>query len=159
MYGWNHEIPMPNICGIAYKSQSQGPFTLHSATSPQRGQDLLQSIWIDEAEGPDPPSESPYSIISTNIIHYSTLGKVLLTGNFNAHTQICQCELYNFEDPMVLKAPDIEDTRTTPASDDSGLDYTGFGQHLWSWERDITSFFVTGWHNGYPRQMLPVSGR
>ena len=46
--------------------------------------------------------DSPYSVLSEDIVHYSTLGEVLLMGDFNARTQNRQCEIYDMEDPEMM---------------------------------------------------------
>ncbi|MCO5591244.1 hypothetical protein L7F22_045225 [Adiantum nelumboides] len=55
---------------------------------------------IEEEEGPQ--SQSPFSVLSEDILHYAALGEILLVGDFNARTQSRQCEIYDFEDPTIL---------------------------------------------------------
>ena len=74
--------------------------------------------------------DSPYSVLSEDIAHYSTLGEVLLMGDFNARTQSRQCEIYDMEDPEMMLAMATEDTGTTRLSEDTGPDNTRYGHHL-----------------------------
>lgn len=70
------------------------------------------------------------SVSSEEIMHYSTLGEVFLTGDFNAHTQSRQCEVYDYDDMEILHPVDPEEIGASQASEDTGPDRGHYGDHL-----------------------------
>lgn len=88
----------------------------------------------DSSEGEEKTAptagDPPYGVLSEDIIHYSTLGEVLLMGDFNARTQSGQCEIYDMEDPKMMLIMEADDTGTIRFSADSGPDSTRYGHYL-----------------------------
>ncbi|MCO5554194.1 hypothetical protein L7F22_007721 [Adiantum nelumboides] len=74
--------------------------------------------------------QDPYSQSSEDISHYTSLGEVLLMGDFNGRTHSRQCEIYDMEQPEIMRALDAEDIGVSRLSADGGQDNTGYGRHL-----------------------------
>ncbi|MCO5579937.1 hypothetical protein L7F22_033804 [Adiantum nelumboides] len=74
--------------------------------------------------------QDPYSRLSEDISHYTSLGEVLLMGDFNGRTQSRQCEIYDMEQPEIMRTLDVEDMGVSRVSVDEGQDNTGYGRHL-----------------------------
>ncbi|MCO5562396.1 hypothetical protein L7F22_016023 [Adiantum nelumboides] len=74
--------------------------------------------------------EDPYSRLSEDISHYTSLGEVLLMGDFNGRTQSRQCEIYDMEQLEIMRALDAEDMGVSRLSADGGQDNTGYGRYL-----------------------------
>ncbi|MCO5579737.1 hypothetical protein L7F22_033597 [Adiantum nelumboides] len=58
------------------------------------------------------------SRLSDNISHYTSLGEVLLMEDFNGRTQSRQCEIYDMEQPEIMRALDAEDMGVSRLSAD-----------------------------------------
>ena len=97
-------------------------------------------------------TQSPFSILSEDILHYTALGEILLVGDFNARTQSRQCEIYDWEDPAILQAIEPEEVGLGRISADTGSDSTRYGSHLLA----LGSAHHLMIYNGMPR--WPESG-
>jgi hypothetical protein len=73
----------------------------------------------------------PFIDLYANISHYSTLGEVILLGDFNARTKNLQVSLHDrVEDILCLQELELESVGLHRSSQDRYGPLTGYGRHL-----------------------------
>jgi hypothetical protein len=115
---------MPYFCGSRFiaTTPSSEIYTLQFATSPKASSHFALHR---ESEG------DPFSDLYVDTSHYSTLGEVILLGDFNARTRNLQISLHDRgTDTLCLQELEPESVGLHRCSQDKYGPLTGYGRHL-----------------------------